>query len=185
MYSHGTLLFDTDLEVLLRALNPRQAQIESRAVQSIRNYVINLRELLPQNMTIQELREAILNGLFEGGEIASLPLMDGDWRQIKQISAERYRQWEWNFGHSPKFNIQKSGRFPDGKIEVRIDVANGRIQSIKFCGDFSGRHDVSELEQRLVNIRYEPSAIEDALKDVDLRQYLGNLSHAELLELLY
>ena len=185
MFSHGTLLFDTDLEVMLKALNPRQAQIESKAVQSIRNFVINLRELLPQNMTIQELREAILSGLFEGGEIASLPLTADDWRQIEQLSAERYRQWEWNIGHSPKFNIQKSERFPDGKIEVRIDVVNGQIQSIKFCGDFSGRHDVAELEQRLSGIRYEPSALKAALQDVDLRQYLGKLSHSELVELLY
>ena len=185
MFSHGTLLFDTDLEVMLRALNPRQVQIESKAVQSIRNFVINIRELLPQDMTVQELREAILSGLFEGGEITSLPLAAADWRQINQISADRYRQWEWNFGRSPKFNIQKSERFPAGKIDVRIDVANGRIQTIKFYGDFSGRHDVAELEERLVDVRYEPSALVEALKDSDIQLYLGELATSELVDLLY
>jgi lipoate-protein ligase A len=185
MFSHGTLLFDTDLEVMLKALNPRQVQIESKAVQSIRNFVINIRELLPQDMTVQELRAAILSGLFEGGEITSLPLVAADWRQINQISADRYRQWEWNFGRSPKFNIQKSERFPAGKIDVRIDVANGRIQTIKFYGDFSGRHDVAELEEHLVDVRYEPSALVEALKECDIQLYLGELATSELVDLLY
>ena len=185
MFSHGTLLFDTNLETMLRALNPRQVQIESKAVQSIRNFVINIRELLPQDMAVQELRQAILSGLFEGGEIASLPLTAADWRQINQISADRYRQWAWNFGHSPKFNIQKSERLPAGKIDVRIDVAKGRIQTIKFYGDFSGRRNVAELEQRLVDVRYEPSALVEALRGVDIHLYLGELAKSELVELLY
>ncbi len=180
MFSHGTLLFDTDLEVMLKALNPRQAQIESKAVQSIRNFVINLRELLPQDMTIQELRAAILSGLFVAGEIRSLPLTTADWQQIEQISADRYRQWEWNIGHSPKFNIQKSERFPVGKIDVRIDVANGRIQTIKFYGDFSGRHDIVELEQHLVDVRYEPSALVEALEGIEIQLYLGEISNSEI-----
>jgi len=185
MFSHGTLLFDTDLEMMLKALNPRKSRIESKAVQSIRNFVINIRELLPQDMSIQELRGAILSGLFEGGELKTLPLTAADWRQINQISADRYRQWEWNFGHSPKFNIQKSERFPAGKIDVRIGVANGRIQTIKFYGDFSGRHDVAELEQFLVDVRYEPSALVEALKDSDIRLYLGEVATSELVDLLY
>jgi len=185
MFSHGTLLFDTDLEVMLKALNPRQVQIESKAVQSIRNFVINIQELLPQSMTIQQFREAILRGLFEGGEIASLPLTEADWQQISQISEERYRQWDWNFGHSPKFNVQKSGRFPAGKIDVRIDVANGRIQAIKFYGDFAGRRDVAGLEQHLVDVRYEPSTLEKALQDAKIQRYLGEVEVADLLGLLY
>jgi len=185
MFSHGTLLFDTDLEVMLKALNPRQVRIESKAVQSIRNYVINLRELLPQNMTIQELRQAILGGLFAEGEISSLPLTTADWQQIEQISDDRYRQWEWNFGHSPKFNIQKSERFSVGKIDVRINVANGRIQTIKFYGDFSGRRDVAELEERLVGVRYEPAALVKALEGIDIQRYLGDLAISKLVALLY
>lgn len=185
MFSHGTLLFDTDLEVMLKALNPRQVQIESKAVQSVRNFVTNLRELLPQNMVIEELKQAILSGIFEGGTIATRPLTSADWKQINQLSTDRYQQWDWNYGHSPKFNVQKSERFPAGKIEVGIDVAKGRIKTIKFYGDFTGRRNVAELEQRLIDVRYEPAELVEALRGLDIQLYLGEMAKSELVELLY
>ena len=58
MFSHGTLLYDTNLHELLKAINPRKMTIESRAVQSVRNHVVNIRELLTVDMTILDLRQA-------------------------------------------------------------------------------------------------------------------------------
>lgn len=185
MFSHGTLLFDTDLEVMLKALNPRQVRIESKAVQSVRNFVTNIRELLAQKVTIHDLRSAILDGIFDGGEIDSLPLMATDWHQIKQISADRYQQWDWNFGRSPRFNVQKSNHLAAGKFDVRIEVEKGRIETIKFYGDFSGIHKVAELEAQLAGVRYERSALKMALEKVDVIQYLGEISREEVLSLLY
>lgn len=185
MFSHGTLLFDTDLEVMLKALNPRQIKIESKAVQSVRNFVTNLRQLIPQELTIQEFRQAILHGIFDGDKVNQQPLTLLDWQHIYKISAERYREWDWNFGHSPKFNVQKSEHLPAGKFDLRIDVNKGRIEAIKFFGDFSGRRNVSELEEHLIGHRYEPSAIDEALSEIDFPLYLGDISRAELLALLY
>ncbi len=185
MFSHGTLLFDTDLEVMLKALNPRQVQIESKAVQSVRNFVTNIRELLAQKMTIHELRSAILAGIFDGGEIDSLPLTAADWQQIKQISAERYQQWDWNFGRSPRFNVQKSSRLAAGKFDVRFEVEKGRIETIKFYGDFSGLHNVAELEAQFAGVRYEREALKKALDKIDVQLFLGEITREEVLSLLY
>lgn len=60
MFSHGTILFDTSLENMLRAINPRQIKIESKAVQSVRSFVTNIREHLSEDMRIDELRQALL-----------------------------------------------------------------------------------------------------------------------------
>ncbi len=185
MFSHGTLLFATDLEVMLKALNPRQVQIESKAVQSVRNFVTNIRELLAQKMTIHELRSAILEGIFDGGEIDSLPLTAADWQQIKQISAERYQQWDWNYGQSPRFNVQKNNRLAAGKFDVRIEVGKGRIMAVKFYGDFSGVRNVSELEAQLSGIRYDRAALKKALEKVDVKLFLGEITREEALNLLY
>ena len=136
-------------------------------------------------MTIQELRQALLSGIFDEGEIPAVPLTTADWQQINQISGDRYQQWDWNIGHSPEFNVQNSERFPAGKIEVRIHVVKGRIQTIKFLGDFSGLRDVVELERRLVDVRYERAALVEALDEVNINLYLGDLAMSELLALLY
>mgnify|MGYP002861860002 CR=1 FL=1 len=90
MFSHGTLLFDTNLEHLLKAINPRGMVIESKAVQSIRNFVTNIRELLPQDMTIDELRQTLLHTLFDGN-VGEYELTAVDWQQIEKIADARFR----------------------------------------------------------------------------------------------
>lgn len=185
MFSHGTLLFDTDIEAMLRALNPGQVEIESKAVQSVRNFVINLRELLPADMDIAALQLAILQGIFGEGPIPKYDVTDSDWEEIRRISAGRYRLWEWNFGHSPKFNIRKSEQFPAGVIDVRIEVEGGRIENIRFFGNFAGLRDVGELEDQLLGVRYDVGALSAAVDRVDIKPYFGALSKADLLSLLY
>ncbi|HID52024.1 MAG TPA: lipoate--protein ligase, partial [Anaerolineae bacterium] len=50
--------------------------------------------------------------------------------------------------------MHKKEKFPAGAIEAQIDVSKGRIQAIKFYGDFAGRRDVAELESFLIGVPY-------------------------------
>jgi lipoate-protein ligase A len=185
MFSHGTLLFDTDLGEMLRAINPRRAQIESKAVQSVRSVVANIRELLPRDMTIADLRAALLGGIFGDGPIPTLPLVAENWQRVEEIAANRYNLWSWNFGRSPQFDVQKSARLPAGKIDARIDVAEGRIRAIRLFGDFSGRRDVADLEALLAGVPYDRRQLTNALAGVDLDGYFGRMDADTLVDLLY
>lgn len=185
MFSHGTILFDTNLENMLRAINPRQAKIESKAVQSVRSFVTNIREHLSVDVDIAQFRQALLTGIFGGDEIPFYQLTDSDWEQIREIAVQRYMTWDWNYGRSPAFNIQKTAKLPVGKLDARIDVEKGRIQAIKIYGDFSGQQDVAELEMRLTGLRYEADAVAQALADIDLAPYFGPLAKEIFLKLLF
>jgi lipoate-protein ligase A len=185
MFSHGTLLFDTDIETMLKALNPRQVKIESKAIQSVRNFVTNIRELLPIDMDIQGLKRVLLRGIFGEGSVPTYPLTPDDWEQVSQISESRYRQWDWNYGRSPQFNLQKNEQTPVGKINVHIQIKEGRIEGLKFYGDFAGLRDVAELEKTLAGARYDPEALAAALEGIDLQPYFGPLSKEALVNLLY
>lgn len=185
MFSHGTLLFDTDLGEMLRAINPRRAQIASKAVHSVRSVVANIRELLPRDMTIEDLKAALIHGIFGGASPPALALTAGDWGRIEAIAAERYNLWQWNFGRSPQFNVQQSARFPAGKIDARIDVEEGRIRAIRLFGDYSGREDVAGLETHLIGVPYDRPRLTAALADVDLNAYFGQMDAATFIDLLY
>lgn len=186
MFSHGTLLFDTNLETLLKALNPRQVEITSNAVQSIRSFVGNIREMLPQDMDIFQLRQTLLAEIFGPGQIPTYDLTDEDWAKVHELAAGRYRNWDWNVGRSPQFNRRKTDQLEGvGKLDVRIDVSGGHIQQIKIFGDFTGQVDVAALEAQLVGIRYEPEAIRGALAAVDLSRYIRGLTLARFVSLLY
>ncbi len=184
MFSHGTLLFDTNLTHMLRALNPRQTAIESKAVQSIRNFVANIRELLDEDMSIQAFRTHLLQGLFAPGSVVQYPLSEADWQAVRRLRQERYDNWDWNYGHSPPFNLRQGGRYPAGKIEARLRVEGGRIQALQFVGDFAGRRPASELAGRLIGVRHQRPALAAALAEVDVSDYLGPFTVDELLHLL-
>lgn len=185
MFSHGTILFDTNVQNMLQAINPRQAKIESKAVQSIRAFVTNIREHLSEDMDIAQFRQALLAGIFGEGAIPAYALTDSDWEQIREISLQRYMTWDWNYGRSPAFNIQKSEKLPVGKLDARIEVEKGRIQAIKIYGDFSGQQDVAELEMRLTGLRYDVDIVAAALADTDLALYFGPLDKETFLDLLF
>ena len=175
----------TDLSAMLRAINPRRIMIESKAVQSVRSAVGNLREMLPGNMTIDDLRAAILREIFGEGPIPELRLQDEEWRRIEEISASRYATWDWNYGRSPQFNVQKSGRLPIGKVDARIEVNEGIIRSIRLFGDFSGKRDVAELEAGLVGTPYDRERLAAALAETDLDAYFGRMDVDAFINLIY
>ncbi|KKB36791.1 lipoate--protein ligase [Bacillus thermotolerans] len=186
MFSHGTLLFQSDMDEVVSALKVRKDKIESKGIKSIRSRVANISDLLEEPMTIEQFREFLLRNIFkEESEIPEYKLTEKDWRVIEQISQEHYKNWEWNYGKSPAFNIQRSHRFPVGLIDVRLDVKKGVIDHCKIYGDFFGVGDVQEIEQGLIGVRYEKNAIKEALKSFDIPHYFGNVTEDEIADLLY
>jgi lipoate---protein ligase len=186
MFSHGTLLFDSKIENIVSALNVKKDKIESKGIKSIRSRVANISEFLKEKMTIEEFRSILLESIFgKDKEIPEYVLTEEDWANIHKLSRERYQNWEWNYGKSPKFNLQHSHRFPAGQIDVRLEVQKGIIENCKIYGDFFGAGDVAEIEEKLIGKRYEKSEIEKALQDVDIKHYFGNIEKEEFINLIY
>ncbi|WML57220.1 lipoate--protein ligase [Neobacillus sp. PS2-9] len=186
MFSHGTLLFNSEMDHVVSALKVKKDKIESKGIKSIRSRVANISEFLPEKINIQEFGSLILKHIFEGKEdIPEYVLTEEDWEKIHQLSKERYQNWEWNYGKSPKFNLQHSHRFPVGSIDVRLEVNKGLIENCKIYGDFFGVGDVSDIETRLIGLRYEKSELEKALADLEISRYFGNITKEEFVNLIY
>ena len=185
MFTHGTLLFNSEMDHIVSALRVKKDKIESKGIKSVRSRVANISEFLPEKVEIEEFRTSLLKFIFQGKEISEYVLTEADWEKIHQISKERYQNWDWNYGKSPKFNLQHSHRFPVGQIDVRLDVEKGVIENCKIYGDFFGVGDVSDIENKLKHVRYEKSELEAALKDIDTTYYFGNVSKEEFINLIY
>lgn len=184
MFSHGTLLFDSNLDDVTAALNVKPGKIESKGVKSIRSRVANIAEFLSDPITVPELQERILDRIFPDGVRPTLELTDADWAAVDELVARKYGAWEWNFGESPRANVQRAQRFPAGEIDVRLDVEQGRIESVRIFGDFMGREDVAELETRLTGVRYDRASVASALADVDLRDYFGDIDRDAVISVI-
>jgi lipoate-protein ligase A len=185
MFSHGTLLLDSDLDTVTAALNPKAAKIESKGIKSIRSRVANISEFLSRPMTVHELKSRIVARIFGGdAEPPVLELADEDWQAVDELVAQKYGTWEWNYGESPEFNIQRARRFPFGEIDVRMQVDQGLIADAKIYGDFMSPRDVNDLEDRLRGIRYDRESLAPAVAALDLNSFFGDVAADEFLSLL-
>jgi len=186
MFSHGTLMFKTDVDAVVASLKVKKDKIESKGIKSVRSRVGNISDYLQEPMTVKEFRLEILKSIFGGEEnIQYYELTEEDWTNIRKISEDRYQKWEWNYGKSPRFNIQKTHRFPSGSIDIRLEVNRGIIEDITIFGDFFGVGDVKEIEELLVGTKYNRTTIAEKLADVDIPTYFGGVTKDEFLQLIY
>jgi len=186
MFTHGTLLFDSEMDHIVSALKVKKDKIESKGIKSVRSRVANITEFLKEKITVEEFRRQLLIHLFNGEEnIQEYVLTEKDWENIYELSKERYQNWDWNYGKSPKFNLQHSHRFPVGQIDVRFDVVKGLVKSCKIYGDFFGVGNVEDIENKLIGVRYERSELEKALDDISVKHYFGNVTKEDFLQLIY
>lgn len=185
MFTHGTLLFDSHMEDVASALKANPLKFESKATKSVRSRVANISEFLREPMTIEQFKRNILESIFGGERIEEYKLSKADWEGVRQLADERYRNWDWNYGMSPEFNVRQLQRLEGaGTFDVRLNVAGGVIRNAAVYGDFFGRGEVSDVTDKLVGVRYDRAAIEAALEGVDLTFYFGPVDRGEWLSLL-
>lgn len=185
---HGTLLFDSDLSELNKALRVQADKIESKGIKSVRSRVTNIREHIKgdQDTNINEftalLRDAVAE--VQGENFAEYTLGEKDYEGIRALMQERYLTWQWNYGQSPAFNIKNSRRFARGKVETLLEIKEGLIANCKIYGDFLGLVSLHDFEEGIKGIRYEEKDIDTFLQGQDMKKLFGGIERRELLSCL-
>lgn|SRR5690625_1998023 len=188
MFSHGTLMFDSEIEHVVSALNVSKEKIESKGIKSIRSRVTNIIDHLEERITMEQFKELILCSIFGVDDVANVPrydLTEADWENVYKISEERYQKWEWNYGRSPAYNVKARHKFPSGLLDVRLNVKKGIIENCKIYGDFFGIGNVADVEQQLIGVRHDKQAVTEALSTIDIPHYLGKITVEDFVELVY
>ncbi|MBP3202875.1 MAG: lipoate--protein ligase [Bacteroidales bacterium] len=175
MMIHGTLMWDVDIEVLTEALRVPGSKLEAAGIASVRSRVANLRDYLPQFPDILSFRDA-LHGILADGS-PQVCLTPDQLRSIDRLADERFRQWEWIYGHSPSASFQSRRKFACGTVEVRYSLNHGVLENVAFGGDFLGNRPASDLAARLKGLRLEDLAA------LDVSPYFDALTPAEFTSL--
>nr|WP_300090328.1 lipoate--protein ligase [Sedimentibacter sp.] len=185
--NHGTLLFDSKLETLSKALNVKRDKIESKGIKSVESRVTNIKSYVTEDADVLEFKNLLLNNIFEyfNEPVETYELSQEDKENIQKMVDERYGTWEWNYGRSPKFNYKGYNRFAGGCVEARLQVESGLIDNCKIYGDFFGKGDISVLEERLKGIKYDSDEVKKALSDFSVEDYLGRITKEEFLQCLF
>lgn len=184
MFSHGTLMLNSELDEVQNALRVNPAKIKSKGIKSVRSRVANISEFLDEPIDIDKFKEIILKTIFGETQVEEYKLTDEDWEKIEKLSNEKYRTWEWNYGRNPKYNFEREEKFEKGFVQIKLDVKKGRIEHAKIFGDFFGEGDIKELENALEGTLHEFDSIEEALSNYDIYHYFGDIDRHELIRLM-
>lgn len=187
MFHHGTILFNSDLDMVTKVLDVKLDKIQSKGIKSVRSRVSNIYPYLNEPMTMDEFKDTLLKLILDTDDIKSKEyiLNQTDLDQINKLMEQKYLTWEWNYGESPEFDIQKSNRFEGGKLDIRLNVTDGNIKAIKIFGDFFGAKDVTELEQLLNGQRFEESSLRAFLNQQELEQYFFKITLDDFINCLF
>ena len=161
MMHHGCLLFDVDMSVLGQALKVSKDKIESKGVKSVRARVTNIVDELPEKITVNEFSDKILE-------------------KMKESYEKQFNTWDWTYGQSPEYTVERNVRYPAGKISTYANVENSIIKSVKIYGDFFGIGDVSDIEDLLVGVPYEYEDVLAKLKTIDTTHYFSRMTTEEV-----
>lgn len=173
MFSHGTLLFDSNIENIVSALNVKDEKIMSKGIKSVKSRVANIKEFLNEEISIHEFKKRIIESIYAKTGMHNFDLTPEQWKAVHELSESKYRSWDWNYGRSPEFNVQKIKRFDFGQIDARIYVIDGIVKDLKLYGDFLGHGEIKDVERIIIGTKYEYNSISEILRYTDLTYYIG------------
>ena len=181
---HGTLLFDSDPEMIAGALCADPEKFRSKSTKSVRSRVGNIRSFLPTDMTLEQfwgyLKSCLCENGFETGELDKQEL-----NRIRSLKREKYDTWEWNYGKSPKYDMTNRRRWSGGGLEVRAQIEEGRICALVFYGDFLAMRPLEDITSALEGCLMRREDVAAVLDGFPLNEYFGGISRQELLDTIF
>lgn len=191
VYGGYSLLLDVDYEAMDQVLNPNRKKIESKGIKSVRSRVGSIRPYLKpelQDLTTDEFKNLMvcqLLGLEHIDQAKRYELTEEDWAAIDQLTASKYKNWDWTYGNAPQYSYQRDGRFAGGTIDIHLDIDKSRIKACRIYGDFFGKGDVAQVETALLGCRMEEEDILEVLTSLDLPHYFGQITAEDLTNLIF
>jgi lipoate-protein ligase A len=160
---HGTILFRTDLDMMSEILQADPEKYLSKGVKSIRSRVANVSDFLKEGMPVEEFCEVLMRHIAGPSPWKTVTYFTDHYEEILKIAKERYYQQSWNYGVSPPYNFKNSKTLSSGKVEIRLNIREGRIENIKIYGDFLPTVDTLAFESCLKGKSYDENELYSVL----------------------
>jgi lipoate-protein ligase A len=156
MLSHGTLLFDSELDVLQNALNPSLDFITSKGVRSVKSDVTNISEYTRRSINMKIFLEKLIEAVSDQfGELNNHKLSGKDWDRIYELAQIKYKSWDWVFSRSPDFVVRHDIKYGADNIECAVHVRRGVIEHIEFKNEVTRQAAIGDLQSKFIGERYD------------------------------
>lgn len=144
---HGTLLFNSNLDILVESLKVNPFKYRDKAIQSVQSKVTNISDHLDDTWDLSKFREFLLGKMMEKLDVEELHVFSKEVvEDIKLLAEEKYQTWKWNFGYSPNYELNRKLPFNGTYHQVNLNVKRGVIESVSCVPE------IPELEGALVQL---------------------------------
>jgi len=182
---HGTLLFSSQMSDLANALKADPDKFIDKAVKSVRSRVTNISDHLPHPMTVLEFRDYLMDYIMKDNQLSGIQNLTKEEEAIvNRLMEEKYQTWEWNYGKSPEYSMNKKIRTKGGTVQVIADIRDGHLRDLQFYGDFFGEKDPQELINQLIGLRLDKATLTTSLANININDYFHNVTHEDIINLL-
>ena len=177
---HGTLLFDSNMSALTKALKENKLKIESKGIKSIRARVTNIKEHLREPIGIEEFILGLKEYLKK--DLEEYKFSSEDLDSINRLKDQKYSTFEWNIGSSPKGKITFIEKFDFGIFSLNFDLVKGRVENAKINGDFFTLKDIEEFEKNLNGVELKREELLKAFSQIE--EYIPKANPIKIVEKL-
>ena len=179
---HGTLLFDSDLDILSSSLKVNNKKIQSKAIKSTRARVENIKSFLKDNYTIFDFTQKIKLHILSKYNAAEVNISENE---LISTLKNRNASSEWIFpdrDYVSCFSLKANERYNFGTVSILFNMKNEIITDAKIEGDFFGTSDICVLESIIKNSSI--SELETNLSDIKISDYIFGMTNEEFINMI-
>lgn len=183
---HGTLLFNTNLEILNEVLMVKPGIYLDKSVRSIRSRVDNIVNLTREKISLAGFRDLILEHISRNvTELGFYKLSEADISGINDLVDNKYKTWKWNFGYSPNY-IFKNNIVHQGKeYAIELEVEKGVIIDCKMAMIKDLSANLIHVNKLLIGIKHDYNSIREQIYLLNQKEEKPIFDPDILLELLF
>jgi lipoate-protein ligase A len=104
---------------------------------------------------------------------------------INELITTKFSTWEWNYGYSPTYTLNRQIRANNKAFDIEINVEKGIIVKVTIKGNSSISKSIEELEKLMVGCIHEKEEISQRLGNINLKQYIPEIDKESFIENLF
>lgn len=167
---HGTLLFQSDLDLLEKVLKPPPGEYYDKAVASVQSRVTNIVDHLPEKISKEDFRKGLIGFCEEYFEHSIRETDIRNWLpDTEKLADDKYRTIEWNYGYSPDFEFSNRGKLGGKTCKVIARIQKGRVKEIHLePGDLSKFNYLCRMSEGVLFLRDEMEGQMNHIQETEL-----------------
>jgi lipoate-protein ligase A len=148
---HGTLLFDVSLDNLRRSLKQKTENYSTRAIESNRTSVTNLKNKLLNIRNIGILMTSMIEYFrVNMADVRPFSLSEDERSAIQFLAETKYNTWEWNWGYGPAYTFNNRFEVNGKPYQCTLLVKDGII----WKSDIEGNNEMGATGKKLIGCRH-------------------------------